>query len=232
MQQQSKRPRPSENNSVRDSGRDCYDAVLEGQHGNHDIRHSWLNTMHTFCAAQSESIRMEEETAISPIDSLSRQLLQVKRRLWPAAEQCAEAMDDGSSSASSEFAQARRWCNPLEPLGEGRNGGMNRMFMNRSAIKLANLDAILDFRLTQFTQAANVVGEEASFLFVDLCGGPGGFSEYIMMRCQSTGRTSMCRGFGMSLVGLNEHGSKFLTHEDFTFGWNVMLTIGTSSPHP
>lgn len=69
----------------------------------------------------------------------------------------------------------------FEILGEGkRHHGLNqRMFMNRSAIKLANVDALLDFRLTvqPMTQSNETFG------FVDLCGAPGGFSEYIMYRC-------------------------------------------------
>ena len=86
----------------------------------------------------------------------------------------------------------------MEPLGEGNAHGLNQMFMNRAAIKLANIDAILDFHLT----AAPV----ENFMFVDLCGAPGGFSEYIVKRLQSTRVSGSCRGYGMSLTGNNEHG--------------------------
>jgi hypothetical protein len=34
---------------------------------------------------------------------------------------------------------------------------------------MANIDAILDFALT--------AGNDENFFFIDLCGGPGGFSE-------------------------------------------------------
>ena len=147
------------------------------------------------------------------------------RRLWPAAQRCSY---ETGSSPEREFAEARRLCNPLEPLGEGRNGGMNRMFMNRSAIKLANIDAILDFSLTtysttfpgkSFTVGLNQEHMQKSpadktFLFVDLCGSPGGFSEYIMKRYQKTSASNPddntsreVHGFGFSLIGRNEHGN-------------------------
>eukprot|EP00977_Amphora_coffeiformis_P015595 scaffold4587_cov182-Amphora_coffeaeformis.AAC.1 len=69
-------------------------------------------------------------------------------------------------------------------------------------MKLANIDAIMEFRLVQPT-ASN-----EPFVFVDLCGAPGGFSEYIMMRCYDYG-TPSCYGYGMSLMGSNEHGQGF-----------------------
>ena len=114
------------------------------------------------------------------IKSFNQQLLQVKRKLWPAAEQCATASYQATGHRSSpqfEFSMARRWGNPMECLGEGKSKGLNRMFMNRSAIKLANVDAMLDYRLTEKDATS-------PFLFVDLCGAPGGFSEYLMMRSQ------------------------------------------------
>lgn len=173
-----------------DSSGDYFDEILEGR-VNGTTRNSWLRSVSKIGVYD----HFERIEGISPISSLSHQLLQVKRRLWPAALRCAEAYD---SSPQKEFAVARRQCNPMEPLGEGRHRGLNQMFMNRSAIKLANIDAILNFSLTL------VPGDH--FLFVDLCGAPGGFSEYLMRRCQSTRGVGSCRGYGMSLVGTNEHG--------------------------
>lgn len=176
------------------TGTDCYDEILEGNI-NGSIRNSWLRNVIKIGSEIIPSAPLQEDT--SPISSLSRQLLQVKRRLWPAAERCAGAHN---SSPQKEFTEARRVCNPMEPLGEGRHRGLNQMFINRSAIKLANIDVILGFTLT------TVPGDH--FFFVDLCGAPGGFSEYLMKRCQSTrsGSAGSCRGYGMSLVGDNEHG--------------------------
>jgi cap1 methyltransferase len=172
--------------------RSFYNEILQG-HVNGTVRNSWLRYMRKI--GPSHQPLAVPKQGISPIQSLTRQLLQVKRRLWPAAEQCAHAL---GTMPHREFAEARRMCNPMEPLGEGRDGGMNDMFMNRSAIKLANIDAILNFALTQ------VPGND--FLFVDLCGAPGGFSEYLMNRFQATRQSGSCRGYGMSLFGTNEHG--------------------------
>ena len=126
---------------------------------------------------------------------LSRQLLQVKRRLGPVAEKCA-AQSGGETTSQIEFVEARRAGNPYEFLGEGQMGGLNELFMNRSAIKLANIDALLGFHLTSGCE---------NLLFADLCGAPGGFSEYVMRRCIHSGMSS-CTGYGMSLIGSNENG--------------------------
>ena len=139
------------------------------------------------------------------IESLSQQLVQVKRRLLPAANLCVESSyrfccHDTSTSSRGVFNEARSHCNPYEMLGERRNGGLGRLFMNRAAIKLANIDALLNFELTHYDGMG-------PFVFVDLCGAPGGFSEYVMRRCQRSHKlnSSSC-GYGMSLIGTNEYG--------------------------
>jgi hypothetical protein len=139
---------------------DYYDEIVGG-HVNGQIRNSWLRCIHR-SGSQHDPCNGSGDDLASALQSLTRQLLQTKRRLWPAAEHCAQAHD---SKPGEEFAEARR----MEPLGEGRNEGLNQMFMNRAAIKLANIDAILDFALT--------AGNDENFFFIDLCGGPGGFSE-------------------------------------------------------
>ena len=176
---------------------------------------------------EDESLSSDAAVSLAQdIQTLTRQLLQVKRRLGPAAERLAQARNDANRNDSGttatahwEFERARRVCNPMEALGQTggrhhRQRGLNhRLFMNRSAIKLANLDAaILDFGLT--TRATSA--EETTLVFVDLCGAPGGFSEYILWRCSqssqfsgvySNNKTTCCLGYGMSLMGSNEQGS-------------------------
>lgn len=197
-----KRQRRATKGETSDQGRDCYDEVFEGRISGMMVVHSWLKDIRPlFSNYEKADDSMDVERLSFSIRSLSQQLLEVKRKLWPAAEQCAQATG-AWSSPHHEFAQARRWCNPMEPLGEGKARGLNKMFMNRSAIKLANIDAMLDFGLTN----RGVVGHEP-FLFVDLCGAPGGFSEYLMKRSESTHVTHSCRGYGMSLIGTNEHGN-------------------------
>ena len=169
-------------------------------------------------SSSQANVKEDSDTLKNEIQILSRQLLQVKRRLGPAAERCTEAINAQSASSKTtgrqEFVQARIACNPYESLGEGyrrsrgRCGirGLNTFFMNRSAIKLANMDAILDFALTNSAAAKDRSG---LFRFVDLCGAPGGFSEYLLRRCQmppDAAPAISCSGYGMSLECANEHG--------------------------
>jgi cap1 methyltransferase len=164
--------------------------------GKTSVRNSWL--LDTDDPQHLSRLSLSEE-----IKSLSQQLIQVKRRMWPVAEECAQVWN---STPEKEFWEARKTTNPMEGLGEGRHRGLNQMFMNRSAIKLANLDAILDFTLTCNSKSQTSKEGGGHFLFADLCGAPGGFSEYLMKRCRSNMLHSTCKGFGMSLLGNNEHG--------------------------
>lgn len=85
---------------------------------------------------------------------------------------------------SNTFIKARSTCNPFETIGRS-------IFQNRSAVKMANLDALLGFVLTK--PAPDLT------YFADLCGGPGGFSEYILWRTQK-----QIKGFGFTLRGKND----------------------------
>ena len=189
----------------------------------------------------------------------------------------ANATNNNSKTATTpqyEFRQARSICNPYERFGEtsirphwyNNNSKRQRrhhernkksssfQFVNRSAIKLANIDALLGFALTRCQQSpppssdtktiatdttplSNTKDETNTyFAFVDLCGAPGGFSEYILYRhmhpihqhhvgeqksadntdshsreVNCTQHTSNnlirpCYGFGMSLSGRNDEG--------------------------
>lgn len=226
--------------------RDVYDEILRpsGSTTVEVVHSSWLTTVRWISSStcsqiqrptgaqgddEKDAAHADDAAAVSlaqEIQTLTRQLLQVKRRLGPAAERLAQARNDANhdettTTAHWEFERARRACNPMEALGQAGGGrdrhrqrGLNhRLFMNRSAIKLANLDAaILDFGLT--TKATSP--EEETFVFVDLCGAPGGFSEYMLWRCcqwspisgiYNNNQTTCCLGYGMSLMGNNEQGS-------------------------
>lgn len=89
---------------------------------------------------------------------------------------------------STAFRRARSAANPYESIGRGP-------FLNRSAMKLVNMDHI--FQLTAAAPAAN----DSSFTFADMCGGPGGFSEYLLSRAaaQNHQRRAVVRGYGISL---------------------------------
>ena len=211
--------------------RDCYQEVLEGVYSG-QIHNSWLrDDRPIYCSDEANSMdTFGVQNMAMFLKSLDQQLLQVKRKLWPAAEECATAYYQATGQRSSpqfEFSEARRWCNPMECLGEGKSKGLNQMFMNRSAIKLANVDAMLDFRLTQ-------TAASSPFLFVDLCGAPGGFSEYLMMRSQDIHLhqtqgmiQGSCRGYGMSLLGSNEHGYGTSWKLSHISNWNSTGTYHT-----
>jgi len=173
---------------------DCYDEIMKGYtlNVNGSVRSSWLNHVKWLSVdGMLDGMDSSQVGRSTTIRSLSLQLCQIKRRLWPAAQDFSRF---DSQNPNVHFEKARRACNPFEVLGEGRQGGMNSFFMNRSAIKLANLNAMLDFTLTQHDR-------KGDFIFVDLCGAPGGFSEYILQFCRQ-----QCRGYGMSLIGCNEQG--------------------------
>lgn len=71
------------------------------------------------------------------------------------------------------FEKARTMTNPAEGIGKG-------IFLNRAAIKLANIDAI--FNLTQSHGGFAYKRSSSPFVFADVAGGPGGFTEYIQYR--------------------------------------------------
>ena len=194
-------------NSRCQTGNDFYNEILHQDDDRDSIRVSWLRNRSIINGNEGDNGMMsisDSNGQSNEIRSLGQQLVQVKRRLWPAAEQCARA---SGSTPSEEFWSARAFANPMEALGECRHGGLNQMFINRSAIKLANIDAVLDFGLTRNPRGTtNGFGGREVFLFADLCGAPGGFSEYIMKRIRAKGTGCLCRGYGMSLVGQNEHG--------------------------
>jgi 23S rRNA U2552 (ribose-2'-O)-methylase RlmE/FtsJ len=189
--------------------------------------------------------------------AMHEELNELKRELMPTAEACAEAAQfltsgggmgmpmppsnnkhskkksSNTTSASQLFVQARRQGNPFECLGEGNHThgqglGLNhRLFVNRSAIKLANMDAMLGFTLLDSgkggfgdsTDTDTTTDDTDVFTFCDLCGAPGGFSEYLFYRAMNPvmGRhkgeeerkqrkLKHIKGYGMSLKGKNDNG--------------------------
>ena len=89
---------------------------------------------------------------------------------------------------SSQFSRARSATNAFETLGRHR-------FLNRSAMKLVTLD-----HLFQWTRGATQ--RSVSFSFADICGGPGGFAEYLLWRVGSATNgedEQYVRGYGITL---------------------------------
>ncbi len=89
--------------------------------------------------------------------------------------------------SSEVFLQARNETNPFEKIG-------NSIFLNRAAVKLANIDAV--FKLSGHVQNAlsfQVDDSSEQFFFCDVAGGPGGFTEYLQWR------RPRAQGFGITL---------------------------------
>ena len=145
-------------------------------------------------------------------DVLLSELNEIKSQFMSSAQACADVInrcdEEGNVTTTPEFEfrQARTICNPYESLGNQNQkkkkrksrGGLSQ-FVNRSAIKLANIDSLSE-SLTSWPHEA-----DPNFVFVDLCGAPGGFSEYILYRRGQF--SNPCYGFGMSLLGRNSDGA-------------------------
>jgi cap1 methyltransferase len=100
-----------------------------------------------------------------------------------------ECLSDSKSIISDlglEFELYRGHNNPYEKLGKGLR---KNPFINRSALKLANLDCICNLILSD--------DGNNDFTFLDICGGPGGFTEYIFRKFDDSRR--LVTGFGISL---------------------------------
>uniref|UniRef100_A0A5S6QRY8 Cap-specific mRNA (nucleoside-2'-O-)-methyltransferase 1 n=2 Tax=Trichuris muris TaxID=70415 RepID=A0A5S6QRY8_TRIMR len=97
-----------------------------------------------------------------------------------------------------QLRNARSRANPFESI-------RGLIFQNRAAMKMANLDAVFDFRLTNPVDSNGVslvpkaYNNEEFFYFADICAGPGGFTEYVLWK-----RGWTARGFGMTLRGKDD----------------------------
>lgn len=99
---------------------------------------------------------------------------------------------------AKELNLARARANPFETV-------RSVFFMNRAALKMANIDAACGFMFTQIDNQVSVFcvfflivsslkqGHQPVY-FADVCAGPGGFTEYILWR-----KKWLYKGFGMTL---------------------------------
>eukprot|EP00557_Chaetoceros_sp_GSL56_P000186 CAMPEP_0176501052 /NCGR_PEP_ID=MMETSP0200_2-20121128/13941_1 /TAXON_ID=947934 /ORGANISM="Chaetoceros sp., Strain GSL56" /LENGTH=463 /DNA_ID=CAMNT_0017899885 /DNA_START=178 /DNA_END=1566 /DNA_ORIENTATION=+ len=115
------------------------------------------------------------------------------------------------TTPENEFRRASRnvHVNPFEFLSIELDGVP---LISRSALKLANIDAMFDLCLCVKKKDDRPKEE---FLFVDLCGAPGGFSQYILFRFKQQQQQQQQQqhdyetkyptisGYGMSLGGGN-----------------------------
>ncbi|KZC07705.1 PREDICTED: cap-specific mRNA (nucleoside-2'-O-)-methyltransferase 1 [Dufourea novaeangliae] len=89
---------------------------------------------------------------------------------------------------SIEMRNARRRCNPYETI-------YGAFFLNRAAVKMANIDRACNF---MFTKPNGLQNNELLY-FADVCAGPGGFSEYVLWR-----KKWRAKGFGFTLKNEND----------------------------
>jgi len=89
-----------------------------------------------------------------------------------------------------ELMKARTRSNPYETI-------RGAFFLNRAAMKMANLDAICNFMFSNPVDSdtgQSLVGSKEPLYFADVCAGPGGFSEYILWR-----KRWRSKGFGFTI---------------------------------
>lgn len=109
---------------------------------------------------------------------------------------------------ADDMRNARTRSNPFETIGSG-------IFLNRAAVKMANMDALFDFMFTEPVDedGTPLVKENELLYFADVCAGPGGFSEYVLWRKQWH-----AKGFGFTLQCENDFKlDKFLAGHPETF---------------
>ncbi|RVE50848.1 hypothetical protein evm_004415 [Chilo suppressalis] len=90
-----------------------------------------------------------------------------------------------------DLRHARFRSNPYETIG-------SVIFLNRAAVKMANIDSVFDFMFTnpKTQDGKPAVNDKEILYFADVCAGPGGFSEYVLYK-----KGWRAKGFGFTLIG-------------------------------
>lgn len=100
------------------------------------------------------------------------------------------------------FIEARNATNPFEYIGKS-------IFINRAAIKIANIDAVYKVLHTEFTFDNQTSNKD--YTFCDVAAGPGGFTQYVQYRYPNA------VGYGMTLRSPSlDWSTKFLDMKRFT----------------
>lgn len=96
--------------------------------------------------------------------------------------------------SEDELRRAVTRSNPFETIRKG-------IFLNRAALKMANMDFAYDFMFTnpRYRDDSPMVRENELLYFADVCAGPGGFSEYVLHR-----KNWHAKGIGFTLKGDND----------------------------
>jgi 23S rRNA U2552 (ribose-2'-O)-methylase RlmE/FtsJ len=148
---------------------------------------------HAHCSSDASDLQWYSELEILDINDMCTKVESLcKARSChavgsPNLKHAISASRNLSSLFGEAFLRERGKVNPFECLGKGPR---RDPFINRSAMKMVNIDYIFDI-VNRYSQHTGY------FSFVDLCGGPGGFSEYLLTRCSAL--QLRATGFAMSL---------------------------------
>ncbi|KAK4873141.1 hypothetical protein RN001_015170 [Aquatica leii] len=163
-----------------------YDSLWDGNQENISVREtikwisskdgSWfpkdLDSMKLFIVRGPPKLNIDDETNFCDPVILSK-ILQAKEIF--------EELD------VKELSKARCRANAFETI-------RSAFFMNRAALKMANIDAVTGFIFTDIDRNPHHCKKQGPYYFADVCAGPGGFSEYILWR-----KKWMFKGFGFTL---------------------------------
>lgn len=102
---------------------------------------------------------------------------------------------------AEDMRRARTKSNPFETI-------RGNIFLNRAAVKMANMDSMFDFMFTNPVDedGTPLLANDDLLYFADVCAGPGGFSEYVLYR-----KKWEAKGFGFTLRAEND----FKLHDFF-----------------
>lgn len=116
-----------------------------------------------------------------------------------------QQLKDRFDDTNPRYLEARNMTNPFEEI-------RCSIFMNRAAIKLANIDAMYNLTLHYGGLLKMVV--DGIFTFCDIAGGPGGFTQYLQFRRPDA------MGYGITLKNeLDWNPSKLdVTRMNFIYG--------------
>ncbi|XP_053316574.1 cap-specific mRNA (nucleoside-2'-O-)-methyltransferase 1 [Spea bombifrons] len=116
-----------------------------------------------------------------------------REKLLHSLLDCKSAFDE---LEGEEMRRARTRSNPYEMI-------RGVFFLNRAAMKMANIDHVFDYMFTNPKDAEGkpkLKDRDSELLyFADVCAGPGGFSEYVLWR-----KKWHAKGYGMTLKGPND----------------------------
>jgi len=145
--------------------------------------------------SDDETIEVEEEVSWLPQHSLPIPPLQELRN-WRVEgarkEDIKDEIDYCDPEALASVLDAKSVFDKLEPneLMKSRTRSnpfetiRGAFFLNRAAMKMANIDAICEFMFTNpvSDNGISLVAPTEPLYFADVCSGPGGFSEYVLWR--------------------------------------------------